>query len=106
MISTYWPCKPSTIGTQTVYEQYARVLPLDQKLRFQILQDLRVCIENIQFKGDLILIGMDMNDLIERYDFQVYFAEPNIHEAILATHRRTSKLVIHIFTLENYSIDG
>ena len=48
---------------------------------------------------------MDMNDLIERYDFQVYFTEPNIHEAILATHRRTSKLVIHIFTLENYSID-
>ena len=64
-----------------------------------------MCTQNIQFKGDLIFIGMDLNDLMERYDFQVYFTELNIHEAILTTHRRTSKLVIHIFTLENYSID-
>ena len=39
MFSAYRPCKPSTTGIQTVYEQQAQVLPLDQEPRFQLLLD-------------------------------------------------------------------
>ena len=63
MMSTYnRPCKPFTTCIRHVYDQQARLLPLDQELRSQFLQDLRVCINNIRFKGDLLFIGMDLND--------------------------------------------
>ena len=65
MISAYRPCKPSTAGIQTVYEQHARVLPLTQEPRSQFLLDLRKSIENIQANEDVVFVGMDVNDPIE-----------------------------------------
>ena len=106
MISAYRPCKPSTAGIQTVYEQHARVLPLAQEPRSQFLLDLRKSIEKIQAKGDVVFVGMDLNDPIERHDFQKFFAELNMHEAILVTHPKTSPPATNILNLANYSIDG
>ena len=65
MLSAYRPCKPSTAGIQTVYEQHARVLPLTQEPRSQFLLDLRKSIGQIQANGDVIFFGMDVNDPIE-----------------------------------------
>ena len=71
----------------------------------QCLLDLRKCIQNIQYKGDLVFAGIGLNDPIERHDFQAYFVELNMHEAILAAHPKTSPPVINILNLANYSID-
>ena len=73
MISTYRPCKPSTAGIQTVYKQHARAFPLDQEPRSQFLLDLRKSIAKIQSTGDVAFVGIDLNDLIERHDFQKFF---------------------------------
>ena len=48
MISAYRPCKPSTAGIQTVYEQHTRVLPLAQEPRSQFLLELRKTIEKFK----------------------------------------------------------
>ena len=72
MISAYRPCKPSTAGIQTVYEQHARVLLLTQEPRSQFLLDLRKSIEKIQANGDVVFVGMDVNDPIERHDIQIF----------------------------------
>ena len=106
MISVYLPYKPSTAGIQTVYEQHARVLPLDQEPRSRLLLDLRKCIENIQSKGDLVFVGMDLNDQIEIHDFQKYFTELKMHEVILTAYLKTRPPATNILNLANYSMDG
>ena len=106
MLSAYRPCKPSTAGIQTVYEQHARVLPLYQEPRSQFLLDLRKSIEKIQVNGDVVFVGMDLNDPIERHDFHKFFAELNMHEAILVTHTKTRPPATNILNLANYPIDG
>ena len=68
MSSAYRPYKPSTAGIQTVYEQHARVLTLAQEPRSQFLLDLRKSIEKIQANGDVVFVGMDVSDPIERHD--------------------------------------
>ena len=107
MISAYRSCKPSTVGIQTVYEQHARALPLDQEPRSQFLLDLRKSIAKIQSTGDVVFVGMDLNDPIERHNFQKFFAELNMHEAILFTHQKTiPPPAKNILNLETYPIDG
>ena len=41
IIPAYRPCKPFTVGVQTVYEQHARSLPVHQEPRHQFLVDLK-----------------------------------------------------------------
>ena len=106
MNSVYQSYTPSTTGIQTVYEQHARVLQLDQEPRSRMRLDLRKCIEKIQSKEDLVFIGMDLNDQSEIHDFQKYFTELNMHEVILTVHPKTRPPATNILSLANYSMDG
>ena len=62
-ISAYRPCKPSSSGVKTVYEQHARELPVLSDPRTQFLIHLKQCTQDREAHGDLIIIGMDLNDL-------------------------------------------
>ena len=48
VLSAYRPCKPSSSGVQTVYEQHARALPVLSDPRTQFLIDLKQCIQHRQ----------------------------------------------------------
>ena len=68
ILSAYQLCKPSSSGVQTVYEQHARLLPILSDHNTQFLIDLKKCTQDRQEQGDLIIIGMDLNDPVQRHD--------------------------------------
>ena len=75
VLSAYRPYKPSSSCVQTVYEQHARVLPVLSDPRTQFLIDLKQCIQDRQTQGDLVIIGMDLNDPVQQYDHTQLFDE-------------------------------
>lgn len=58
---------------QTVYEQHAYLLPVQQKLRQQFLTDIKTGIHEHQYKGNVIIIGMNINNPVQRYDTTSFF---------------------------------
>ena len=49
-------------------EHRARALPILCDPRSQFIFDLKDCIQESQEHGDFIIIGMDLNDQVQRYD--------------------------------------
>ena len=106
VLSAYRPCKPSSSGVQTVYEQHARALPVLSDPRTQFLIDLKQCIQDRQAQGDLIVIGMDLNDPVQQYNHTQFFEELNMKEAILTIHSGSSPPSTTIRNESNTPIDG
>ena len=57
-------------------------------------------------KGDLIIIGMDLNDPVQYYGRTNFFEELHIKEAILTTHTGIPPPTTNILNELNYPIDG
>ena len=106
IISTYRPCKPSSPRAQTVYKQDTRALPIKCEPRSQFLTYAKECIQKKQEKGDLIIIGMDLNDPVQHYGRTHFFEELHMKEAILTTHTGTPPPTTNILNELNYPIDG
>ena len=106
IISAYRPCKPSTSGVQTVYQQHLRALPVHQEPRQQFLVDLKECIQEHQAQGDNIILGIDLNDPAQRYDINKFFEELNMKEAIQSLHCGQRPPVTNILNDSEYPIDG
>ena len=82
---------------QTIYEQHARASP--------ILSDILLkCTQDRQEQGDLIIIGMDLNDPVQRHDHTHFFEELHMKEEILTIHSGTSPPVTNIRNESNYPI--
>ena len=96
IISAYRLCKPSTAGVQTVYKQHARKLPIHQEPRQQFLVDLKDSIQTHEEQGDMIILGMDLNDPAQRYDITKYFDELHMKEIIQSLHRGQRPPAINI----------
>ena len=62
--------------------QYAQNLPVHQETQQQFLVDLKAHIQTRQDKGDMIILGMDLNYLAQRYDITKCFEELNMKEVI------------------------
>ena len=86
VLSVYRPCKPFSSGVQTVYEQHTRALIILSDSRTQFLIYLKQCIQNRQAQGDLIILGMDLNDLVQQYDHTQFFDKLHMKEAILTIY--------------------
>jgi hypothetical protein len=62
LVSVYRPCKPSTKGAGTVYEQHRRFFGIEDRDRRQaVLDNLKAEIIAWQDLGDVIVLGMDAN---------------------------------------------
>ena len=73
IISAYRPYKPSIEGAQTACAQHTRHLSVHQEPRQNVLADLKAHIQTHQNKGDVIILGMELNDPAQRYDIIKYF---------------------------------
>ena len=54
----------------------------------------------------MIIIGIDLNDPVQRHDHTQYIGELYMKEAILTIHPGTSHPVTNIRNASNYPIDG
>ena len=54
----------------------------------------------------MVIIGIYLNDPIERHECVSYFDEFNIHEAIVSTHKGQSISATNLLNHSNYPIDG
>ena len=81
-------------------------MPILSDTRTQFLIDLKKYIQGRQEQGDLIIIGMDLNDPVQRHDHTKFFEELHMKEAILTIHSGSSPLVTNIRNRPNYPIDG
>ena len=105
IILAFRPCKPSTAGVQTVYAQHTRTLLIKQEPRQKFQMDLKDCIQTHQEQGDIIILGMKLNDPVQRYDITKYFEELYTKEAILSIHRGHEPPATNILNESQYTID-
>ena len=91
---------------QTVYEQHARVLPIISDSRTQFLIDLEKCTQDRQEQGDLIIIGIDLNDPVQRHDHTQFLGELHMKETMLTIHSGSSPPATNIRNESNCPIDG
>jgi hypothetical protein len=93
IISAYRPCVPSmsTPGETTVHEQHSRYFGAESAgPRSLFLRDLATFVVKQQEKGDIIIIGMDVNEDVRSRHLKAYFDKIYMHEAILSSHPRLS----------------
>ena len=102
----YHPCKPSSSAGQTVYEQHARALPILSDPRRHFFIALKRFIQDRQEQGDLIIIGMNLNDPVQQHDHTQFFGELYMKKIILTIHSGTSPLAANKQNESNYPIDG
>jgi hypothetical protein len=107
IISAYRPCTPSTPGETTAYEQHARYFGAESACpRELMLTDLAVFIQTQQAKGDIIILGMDINEDVRSRKLKKYFADLHMHEVILSRHARLSPPATCIKNDSRIPIDG
>ena len=82
---------------QIVYEQHARALPIQSNHRSQFI---------MQEQGDLFIIGIDLNDPVQRHDHTQFFGELHMKEVILTINSETFPPTTNIRNVSNYPIDG
>jgi hypothetical protein len=91
MFSAYRPCLPSGSGVNTVYAQHACHLGTSCKdPRSQLLIDLAEAIKACQEPGDIIILGMDINQDVTSRQIHQFFRELHLRNAITIHHPQSS----------------
>lgn len=71
------------------------------------LQDLKLCIHTLQENGDLIILGMNLNDPIQRHDHtEIVLDGIYLYEAIISKHTGRNPLIKTSINESYYPIDG
>ena len=71
----YRLCKPSSSRVHIVYEQHISILLVHCEPRSKFLTRLKEFIHERQKQGDLIIIGMNLNNPVLRYDHKIWIME-------------------------------
>ena len=66
-----------------MYEKQTRILSIPQEPRLQFIYDLKLYINIFRENGDLIILGMNLNDPIQSHDHKTFFDEFFLHDAII-----------------------
>ena len=80
----YRPSKPLTSGVHTMYDKHTRSLHTRQELRHQFLTYLKIDICEHEDKGNMIILGVDLNDLVQRHKIttlidELYYKRDNFY---------------------------
>jgi hypothetical protein len=88
LFSAYRPCASSNPGIGTVYSQHIRHLlsSTSEETRTQFLLDLVDAIHARQAAGDIIILGVDLNQDVRHRQIRHFFQELQMHNAILTRH--------------------
>ena len=54
----------------------------------------------------MFILGVDLNDLVQRHNVTFFFDELNMKEVILSIHRGQNPLTVHILNEPYYLFDG
>ena len=85
-ISVYRPCRPSSGGGTTTYDQHRRHLQDHEEPRETLLTDLTKFVSELQKAGHLIVIGMDANKSIYAPRLTAFMLELGLHDAVACCH--------------------
>ena len=68
--------------------------------------DLKDSIQTHQEQGDMIILGMDLNDSAQRYNITKYFDELHMKKLIQSIYRGQRPPATHILNESQYPMDG
>ena len=60
-------------GVKLLNEQHTRILPISKEPRLQVMPVFKLYIQTLQENWDLIILGIYLNDPIQRHDHKKHF---------------------------------